>query len=369
MRYMMFSGALAVGRRLLDPGPQPLAQGRGLLEEAERQQGVDGERGVTNPRVAVVPVPLAARPVRAAHRSVPPRGRPWGIGHQLEGDGRAVHRLPPAPPVGPLLDPAVPELHGVVEEAEQLAVTDRRRGALRSGLEHEHAQLVGPDRDARPHVVAVGLERPGGHQVEVQDVALEAGRRPVDLGAVRLAGVVEAWLDPYVERDLPAHPPDPSDQSTMVAGLPRLVVERHQVEDLGDPGLRQVAGDEHGGVGQVHLLGHRVVTDRGDGEPPALLVVQQGGEHGRRIEARTAEPIHRAVGRDQRRSLEISDQAVLGDRWIAHVRPSIRDAGTGSSRRASAGRPGPPRWSPEPTVRARPAASSRMDDPLPGRHG
>ena len=39
---------------------QPTAEGCGLLREAQPQQRVEGERRVANPRVAVVPVALAA---------------------------------------------------------------------------------------------------------------------------------------------------------------------------------------------------------------------------------------------------------------------------------------------------------------------
>ena len=60
------------------------------------------------------------------------------------------------------------------------------------------------------------------------------------------------------------------------------------------------------------------ITDCGDGEAPALLVIEQGGEHAGRVEARTAEPVDGAVGRDQRGGLEISDEAVLCDLGVAH---------------------------------------------------
>src|SRR5258706_12066232 len=53
----------------------------------------------------------------------------------------------------------------------------------------------------------------------------------------------------------------------------------------------------------------------------AALLVEQRGEDARRVEPRGAEPVDRAVGRDQRGSLQISDQAVVLYRWIrVHVR-------------------------------------------------
>ena len=68
-RYMIFSGrrAVAPAAAVLDqPVADPLAEGGGLADVAEAEQRVDRERGVPDPGVAVVPVPLAAGRARAA---------------------------------------------------------------------------------------------------------------------------------------------------------------------------------------------------------------------------------------------------------------------------------------------------------------
>ena len=49
------------------------------------------------------------------------------------------------------------------------------------------------------------------------------------------------------------------------------------------------------------------------------VVVQDPGEDARRVEARAAEPIDGAVGRDQRGRLEVADQPVIGNRRRGHL--------------------------------------------------
>jgi hypothetical protein len=72
-------------------------------------------------------------------------------------------------------------------------------------------------------------------------------------------------------------------------------------------------------VGEVQLSDHDIVAFGGDPEPAAPVAVQQGREHAGTVEPRAAEPVHTAVGRDQRRGLQISNQSVLGDRRVASI--------------------------------------------------
>src|SRR5690242_21046277 len=51
---------------ITDPAAQPAHVGVGFLVEAQAHEGVDGERGVADPGVAVVPVACAARCFRQA---------------------------------------------------------------------------------------------------------------------------------------------------------------------------------------------------------------------------------------------------------------------------------------------------------------
>ena len=58
------------------------------------------------------------------------------------------------------------------------------------------------------------------------------------------------------------------------------------------------------------------------------LGIEQGGEEGRAIEARPAEPVDRAVAGDQRRAAAIADQRVVVDGRV----DSCADAGRGTTR-------------------------------------
>jgi hypothetical protein len=46
-------------------------------------------------------------------------------------------------------------------------------------------------------------------------------------------------------------------------------------------------------------------------------VVEQGGEDARGVETRAAKPIYGSVGTYEGRRLEVADQAVLTDVWVA----------------------------------------------------
>jgi hypothetical protein len=95
------------------------------------------------------------------------------------------------------------------------------------------------------------------------------------------------------------------------------ILDRHEVQHLADPLGGHEPGDQDGRVGEVQLADHDIVAFGGDPEPAASVAVQQGREHAGTVEPRAAEPVHTAVGRDQRRGLQISNQSMLGDRRLA----------------------------------------------------
>ena len=68
MPYMIWSGPVTRPSALAEAVGQPAHERSGLLGEAEPQQRVERERGVADPRVAVVPVALAAELLRQARR-------------------------------------------------------------------------------------------------------------------------------------------------------------------------------------------------------------------------------------------------------------------------------------------------------------
>jgi hypothetical protein len=77
------------------------------------------------------------------------------------------------------------------------------------------------------------------------------------------------------------------------------------------------ARDENVRIGQVELLGLSVSARRSDAVEAAAVTVEDRTEHRRRIKALWAVPVDRAVGSDERRAVEIADDAVLGHRQIS----------------------------------------------------
>ena len=81
---------------------------------------------------------------------------------------------------------------------------------------------------------------------------------------------------------------------------------------------------------QAKVVGRRdddLIAFGSDLKRATLDVVEQTREHAWRVESWTAKPIDRAGGRDQRGSLQIADQSMLGDQWstleCSLVRPSV----------------------------------------------
>jgi hypothetical protein len=279
---------------------------------------VDREGAVPDPGEAVVPVALPPDQL----------GQPGGGGRdqraggrirqQLQRDRRAIDLLPPPAPVGGAGQPAPPEPRRLLEQAQQL-VRDGPPGWARGGrLQHHPPGLAGAHRQRAAHVVAVALHRPGPPAVHGQLQRRGAEHRTLvgELQLMRLPAVVEPRRALEHKPHLAAHAPDQPDQPVAVAG-PLRVVDRHEVGHLADPVGGHEPGDQDGRVGEVQLPSDVVVALGADAEAPAVVVVEQRGEHTRRVEARAAEPVDGAVGGDQRGGLEIADQAVLGNRRIA----------------------------------------------------
>ena len=119
----------------------------------------------------------------------------------------------------------------------------------------------------------------------------------------------EAHLAP----DAPDHPHEPVPVRGDDAG------DRHEVDHLTDAGLGHEPGDEDRGVREVQLLAGDGLHGGPDPEVPPSLVVEQRPEDARRVEPWCAEPVDGAVGGDERRGLEVADEAVVGDeRVVSH---------------------------------------------------
>jgi hypothetical protein len=197
------------------------------------------------------------------------------------------------------------------------------RRALGGRLQHHPVGLPGLQGHGGVDVVAVAF------QAAVRAVHGELqGRRAEDramLGERQLVGlapVVEPRRAVHHEPHLAAHAPQHPDQPVPVAGL-LGVIDGHEIEHLADPAGGHEPGDQDGRVGEVQLPDHDIVALGGDPEVPAALAVQQGAEHTRRVEPGTTEPVDGAVGGDQRRGLQITNEPMLGDRRVTiHGRSS-----------------------------------------------
>src|SRR5215212_11182690 len=124
-----------------------------LFVEPDGDEGVEREGGVAQPRVALVPVPLAADPLRQTHR----RGRDQRPGvivdHELEDERRAMHLLPPPSAVGALREPAPPEDESAMQELLEIVLRERLSRTL---------ALLGLRQDERgPFALLQGKARPG----------------------------------------------------------------------------------------------------------------------------------------------------------------------------------------------------------------
>jgi len=290
------------------------------------------------------------------------RGRPAG---ENPWDAASLEWSIPSPPppynfaVVPLVAGRNPLWEARIEDvlrmqADGLHVLDQ---ALVDALQADGAGLQDLG-DVVPRAVHVLVAE---HQQRARRRAVDqahAGLQDGDAGAFRShqrAGDVEAVLGHAPAQDVD-HPQD-------VAAVAR---QRHEI---GDPG-RALVGFE------VRLQDHRVAAvspadlahRTGRRQPPPALRgrAQQAGEAGRRIEARAAEPVDRAVAADQRRRVAISDQGVVFDgqrHQPAFRRAACRDSSTftrgppdkenaATKRRAGRGSVGLSGWQHAPCPRA-----------------
>ena len=168
---------------------------------------------------------------------------------------------------------------------------------------------------------------------------MEHGAALVQLQLVPLAAVVEARPALELELHLAAYRDHLADEPAHVV---RVAVDGHEVVHLADAVRRQEPGDEHVRVGEVELAHRVAVVHRRDPVEAALLGVEDRREHAGRVEARTAEPVDRAVGADERHAVEVADHAVLGDGQVG-AHPSgggVPDGADAHKGRPCEGRPG-----------------------------
>ncbi len=299
-----------------------------LPVEVEEVQRLQGECRVAHPRVAVVPVALAARGLgeRGGQCRHGRAGR--HVGEPLDHQRRALNVLAEAviglPPPG---EPAAPEAAGGGETGVRVVdvlgrrepVLPRQRAerllALREDVARAHPVGLDAERQvgAQPH----GHSGPGGvgRMAVVADHRPLAGRAPVV--EVRLADQLELHLALEAQRH-------PYEQVLGVLVRRRTGVRRHAVVAARRADGQRVAHDQPAcrrvpGGGQdvrARLVdARRRHVDPVRREPEAArLAVEQGPEHARGVKARHAQPVDRAVGGDERARVAVREERVLRDR-------------------------------------------------------
>ncbi len=163
-------------------------------------------------------------------------------------------------------------------------------------------------------VVARLRQRNRGDQTQrIGAVGVEGRRAAIgpELQVVERAGIVEARRALHLEGDAAAHAAHDPNQAL------RPVVDRHQIDGLGQPFGGEEPGHEDVGVRQVDLLvAHVVAEARRDPELAALLGVEQRREHRGGIEARPAQEVDGAAEIDEAHGVHVADDAVMFDPGI-----------------------------------------------------
>src|SRR5215218_2951275 len=230
---------------------------------------------------------------------------------------RAVDHLAPAARVGALREPAAPILYGPHKELLFLKLRDREATTLpRLDLsKREHGRPVLFKGEICRGCITVLLYRNIRGQAQAQLWRVEASTVSGDLGLVLLSGVVESWGALHPEGHNPPGDPDAPDQLAGPFAAVRLGGRRgghrHVVHDLPDPIRGKEPRDQDVGVRPVELLAAYPVPHGGYLEAPAFLIVEDGGEDARGVEARQTEPVDRAVCSYKGRTTQVSDETVV----------------------------------------------------------
>src|SRR6516164_6540001 len=82
--------------------------------------------------------------------------------------------------------------------------------------------------------------------------------------------------------------------------FPAVTVDWHIVDQFGDAFLGQESCDQNVRVRKIHLAHSRVRQLRTNLEAPTLLIIDQGGKDGWRVEIRVGEEVDRAVCSNER---------------------------------------------------------------------
>src|SRR5919204_910259 len=330
----------------------------GLTLETECVEAPEHERAVSDPRVAVVPVALAADRLRQRGRRSGEQSAGWAVGEALQRQGaslqialpRVLRELAP-------VDPLPPEVGGALDALERF-VGGRRRRVLGPMLGARRMPRPGPDHG---HIGALALAedlarvraRPLEPHAQVRDqpdrnLVLTAARQRLVVTRARVlplrAGlsVVEDRLAVEAELDLADDAPRCAQEDVLrlvvvggtavCARAPLAVVPRadaHGVADDHPAGARPPRRLEHERPGQVAPARGDLDARGAEAEAPGRTV-EDRPEHARTVRPRHAHPLHAPAGRDEAVDLAVGEKGVLGDgreraghAWLADLRPDL----------------------------------------------
>ena len=302
----------------------------GLPVEAERVEAPQHERRVAHPRVAVVPVAVAARRLgqRRRRRGQQRAGR--RVGQALERQRRALQRLAPRV-VGEraLGEPLVPEVRRSDEPL--VAVGEARRGRVVAPAQRDVGEVAVVHRRARSHARGLDPESQVRAQAHLEVTALE---RPdalvVAIAAVLPRGpraaVVVDRVALHVHRDRAVDAAQRAQQHVLGVVVRRRAAVRVRALAVVAPGADQqhVAHDQPAGLRAPRRLedvrARQVAAPRRDDRvggrqrEHAGVAVEHRAEQARAVHPWHAHPLDVAARRDERRRLAVRQEGVVGDR-------------------------------------------------------
>ncbi len=311
---------------------QPAEEVCGLLVVAGELQGVEDERRVPQPREAVVPVADAPDLLRQrGGRRGDERPRRL-VGQQLQDERAALDEGFVRPFVGAGPRPLAP----VVERLLQFAVgVHFRDGAgCRVGpldvVEGDPHALPGRNPEAGGDAAGRVFfefgragEREGLPAVPRDDPALTQLERAFG------ARVIERGAETDLHLRLTGQPLDQSEDAVMRAYVLALVrpvqaLDRHQVGQAEAAAVGREDRGEHVRPFDVGALGGGETAGGAHAEVSSPVPIEQAAEDGRAVEPRPAQPVYRAVARDERRRVCVADEPVVSDGPVlvlAHATP------------------------------------------------
>ena len=109
----------------IDLGLQPVHEAAGLVSKADAEQRVQGEGGVADPGVTVVPVADTPQFFGQAASGRGDDGAGGLVGEQLQNEGGALDHLAPPTLVGALGEPVAPVGNGLLKQSGAFSLCGR----------------------------------------------------------------------------------------------------------------------------------------------------------------------------------------------------------------------------------------------------